>query len=183
MTNKESIEAVRLQKVPKDELDDIWDKAFGCLPAAMLFIGYGLALFSKETPHSMSFENRVYFFLLATMLFTYTFWSFHSEKNLKKITTNLSFNDNIKLVTLTLQELRWPVSRKGNDHITSYIPFVLGSQGHKLILIIQDNEILYNLRNVGSIKGRMPYSFGIDTFKEMKFKRKIKKLRTTLNPI
>lgn len=183
MIKKEINEALRRQKVPTDELDNIWDKLFGSLPTAMLFIGFGLALFSKATNQSLSLEHKLYFFLLATLLFLYTLWSFTSEKKLKKISTNLSLNDNLKLVTLTLKELGWKVSGKGDNYFIAYIPFILGFDGHKLIVIIKDKEILYNLRNVGSGRGRMPYLFGIDTFKEIKLKKKIKKIRTTLNPI
>ena len=45
---------------------------------------------------------------------------------------------------------------------------------HKIVFICLENEILYNLRNTGSHRGRMPYNFGIDTINEFKIKRKIK---------
>jgi hypothetical protein len=133
MIKKEIQEAIELERVPKDELDNLWEKLSGCLPTTMLFAGFGLGLLSKKTDQSVSLEHQLYSFLFATILFLYTLWCFMSEHKLKRVSTELSLLDNSRLVSATLKELGWRVSKKGVNHFISYIPFVLGSQGHKLI--------------------------------------------------
>jgi hypothetical protein len=45
-------------------------------------------------------------------------------------------------------------------------------------VISEENKIYYNIRNIGTSRGRMPFLFGLESLNAAKFKRKIQQ-RTT----
>ncbi len=174
MTEKQIEEIVNTQRLPKDELDDVTSNLFGFLPTIMLLVGSTLAFMSKQTNTSMTTKNKLIFFFISLAFFLYTAWTKISERKLKSIQTNLTRQQNILLIEKIAKENEWRAKTNKTNYKEYLIPFVFGHNGHKLTIITLDNEILFNLRNLGSIKGRMPYLFGIDTVKEIKLRRQIK---------
>jgi hypothetical protein len=153
MTEIELQNIIRNKELPKDELDGFWDNFFGFLP---LFI---LLFVSK---------NNIYFLLTFIILIFYTFYSKFIEKKMISIETSYNEIENISLIEKIAEEQQWKTKTKQNGFYEFYIPFLFNQPGHKLTLIVKDDAILLNLRNIGSTKGRMPYLFGIDKLKERK---------------
>ena len=171
----DSSELIKNGKLPADELDEFWAKFFGAIPTGMLFLGSLSSFFARTTEHSVSFEHKLVFFSVSTILFGLTLWFFYVERNLKQIHTGLSKEQNLKVFQSAIKLLNWRTSKKISDyHKLVEIPFAFGHPGHKLTVLIDEQTIYFNLRNVGTPKGRMPYLLGIDSFKEFQFKRAIR---------
>lgn len=170
----DSSKIIRNGKLPKDELDNFWDKFYGATPTGMLFIGALFSFFAKTTEQSVSFEHKLIFFSISTFLFSLTLWYFHTERNLKQLHTGFTKEQNLKIYQQAIRQLGWRTSKKVNDHHKIIeLPFAFGFVGHKLTVLIEEQTIYFNLRNVGTPTGRLPYLLGIDTFKELQFKRAI----------
>ncbi len=174
MTEKQIEEIVNTHRLPKDELDDFTNNLFGFLPTIILLVGSALAFMGKQTNTSMTTKNKLIFFFISLVLFIYTAWTKITERKLKSIQTKLTRQQNIQLIEKIAKENEWRTKINKTNYKEYLIPFVFGHNGHKLTIITLDNEILFNLRNLGSIKGRMPYLFGIDTVKEIKLRRQLK---------
>ncbi len=170
-----SIENIKNSKIlPKDELDDFWGNIFGFFPVTMLLVGSTLSLFAKRAPESSSIEFKLVFILMSLILFLYTVWTKMTERKLKTVFTNLNRQQNLAVIEKLANENSWSIKTNKSYYKEYIIPFAFGQARHKLTVVILDNEILYNLRNLGSGRGRMPYSLGIDTIKELKFRKEIK---------
>lgn len=174
MTEELKTDILNSNKLPKDELDNFWDNFFGFLPTGMLLIISAFSLLAKQTNKSLTFEHKIIFFLFSLTLFLYTVWTKMNERKLKSIQTNLTRQQNLSLIERIAKENLWSVKTNKIYYKEYLLPFILGHNGHKLTVIISDDKILFNLRNLGSIRGRMPYLLGIDTIKEIKLRTKIK---------
>lgn len=171
----DSSELIRKGKLPKDELDEFWLKFYGATPTGLIFFGSLAAFFARTTEQSVSLEHKMIFSTASAILFGLTLWGFHRERNLKKIRTGLSKEQNLKIFQSALKKLGWRTSKKINEyHKVIELLFTFGLPGHKLTVLIAEQEIHFNLRSVGTPRGRMPYLLGIDTYKELRFKRTIK---------
>lgn len=168
-------EIINSKTLPKDELDDFWDNFFGFLPVIMLLMASTFSLFAKQSSKSVKVESDVIFFLISLSLFFYTVWVKKTERKLKSIQTKLDRKQNLALMEKLANENSWSIKTNKSYYKEYMLPFVFGSAGHKLTVLILNNEILYNLRNLGSGRGRMPYLFGIDTIKEQVLRIKIRK--------
>ncbi len=111
---------------------------------------------------------------MSLILFLYTVWTKMTERKLKTVFTNLNRQQNLAVIEKLANENSWSIKTNKSYYKEYIIPFAFGQARHKLTVVILDNEILYNLRNLGSGRGRMPYSLGIDTIKELKFRKEIK---------
>jgi|GEM_PF-2739090 len=171
----DSSELIKNGKLPKDELDEFWLKFYGAIPTGLIFFGSLTAFFARTTEHSVSLQHKIIFSTISAILFVYTLWTFHSERNLKKIHTGLTEVENQKIYQQAIKQLGWRTSKKiNNQHKIIELPFAFGHIGHKLTVLIDEHTVYFNLRNVGTPRGRMPYLLGIDTFKEYQFKQAIK---------
>jgi hypothetical protein len=153
MTEIELKNIIENNELNKDELDNFWDNFFGFLP---LFIFLIVAI------------NNITFLLIVVFLIVYTFYCKLNERKLKSVKMSINQSENIELIKNIAEKQNWKIKTESFGFYEFYIPFVFGQPAHKLTLILKNNEILLNLRNLGSSKGRMPYLFGIDTFKEKK---------------
>ena len=81
---------------------------------------------------------------------------------------------NIKAIKKLCENEKWKITEEKNSFFEMYLYTFFKARTHKLIFICNENEVLFNLRNTGSYSGRMPFNFGIDTYKENKI-RKYKK--------
>ena len=90
------------------------------------------------------------------------------------IHTGLPLQQNLLLIEQIAAQQAWSTKTDKTNYKEYLLPSVLGNQGHKLTVLLLDNEILLNLRNRGSGGRRMPYMFGIDTFKERQLTKRIK---------
>ncbi|WP_188050791.1 hypothetical protein [Flavobacterium sp. GP15] len=153
MTEIEVLNIIKKNEINKDELDNFWDNMFGFLPLIMLlFIA----------------ENNIGFLIIVCLLIIYTFYCKFNERKLFRIKTANNKFENIELIKNISEKQNWKMESESFGYYQFYVPFIFGRPGHKLTLILDNNEILLNLRNLGSSKGRMPYLFGIDTFTEKK---------------
>jgi len=166
----------KYNRLPKDEIDNFWDNLYGFLPTGMLLIGSIIAFFGKQTEKTVSLNHKIIFFIISLSLFCITLYFRAIERNLKRIETGLNQNENKKLIRDLGSKNNWNKKKEKENHFEFMVPFLLGHYGHKMTLIAYDDYILYNLRNIGSGYGRMPYLFGIDTLKEYKIKTKINSL-------
>lgn len=161
-------------KLSKDELDRPIDNVLGFLPTGMLLIGASLAFLARQSEGSVSISHKWVFFSISLALFLYTLWTKARERRVKTIHTGLPRQKNLEIIEQIAKEQSWQTKTDKSNYKEFLIPFVLGHKGHKLTFVIIENEILFNLRNVGSSRGRMPYLLGIDTIKELRLRTKIK---------
>lgn len=173
---KEELKTVVLisNKLPKDELDNFWDNLFGFLPASMFLFTSIFSLLGKPTGKSLTFEQKINFFLFSLTLFLYSAWTKMRKRKLKSIQTNLTRQQNFSLIESIAKENFWSVKTNKIYYKEYLLPFIFGHIGHKLTVIISDDKILFNLRNIGTSRGRMPYLLGFDTIKEKTLRTKIK---------
>ena len=173
MTNKEIERIKQNGKLPKDELDDFWDN-FAFLIIIISFLGISIFGFYKGLISYNILGTQIALLVFSSVIFFYTIWSKKNEKNLKKIKTSLSLDKNKIIINQLCKNKNWEVQSIQNTYFVIYIKAIFNIRTHKLIIICSEKEILFNLRNVGSYKGRMPYNFGIDSFKEYQIRKRIK---------
>lgn len=153
MTEIQLKNIIENNQLEKDELDNFWDNFFGFSP---LFIFLIVAI------------NNITFLLIVVLLIIYTFYCKLNERRLTPVKMSTNQFKNIEHIKKIAENHNWKIKSESFGFYEFYIPFIFGQSAHKLTLILKNNEILLNLRNLGSSKGRMPYLFGIDTFKEKK---------------
>ena len=153
MTEIQLKNIIENNQLDKDELDNFWDNFFGFLP---LFIFLIVAI------------NNTTFLLIVVLLIIYTFYCKLNERKLTTVKMPTNQFKNIEHIKKIAENQNWKIKSESFGFYEFYIPFIFGQPAHKLTLILKNNEILLNLRNLGNSKGRMPYLFGIDTFKEKK---------------
>jgi hypothetical protein len=179
MTKKELQKAVEARKVPKDGLSNPWDLAVGMILVATMYYGVVSALFSTHG-NSMYTLSPIVFtgtgpfvFVMANVLLGLAIYYLINDRKLKSIWTGVSKEQNRLLVIDTLQRIGWDYKEYSSGAFHVDIPLVFGARGHKLTIIVLDQEVLFNIRNVGTSRGRLPFLFGIDTLKELRFKREL----------
>ncbi|MCG2462975.1 hypothetical protein K8352_19610 [Flavobacteriaceae bacterium F89] len=173
MTEKEIQLILKNQKLPKDELDDFWDN-FTFLFLVTSILGISIWVNYKNYLNENINAENILFLVFGILLFVYTIWSKKNEKKLKVIKTNLNTVQNIKAIKKLCESEKWKIIEQKNSFFEIYLYTFFKARTHKLIFICNENEVLFNLRNTGSYKGRMPFNFGIDTYKENKIRKKIK---------
>ena len=142
------------KRLPKDELDNFWDNFYGSIPVIIFFI-VSLASFFviKTTPSAELYIWALRSFGL--IFFVYTVYAKVTERNLELIKTRLNIAQNENLIdNLANQENLVKITNKEFHH-SFLLPFSW-SYGFKLTLIPTDHGILFNFRNRGSVRGRMP---------------------------
>lgn len=160
---------INSRRLPKDELDKFLDNLFGFAPAiGFLIAGLGPVIAPKTTMSQHSISVSLAFGII---LFSYTLYSKLTERKLKLLKTGLSKEDNEKLIKSISRKEKWMRVGRGEYFHAFNIPSFCG---FKLTLIAVEDGILINLRNRGTIKGRMPYLFGIETIKRLAIERKIR---------
>lgn len=175
MTKKEIQLILRNQKLPNDELDDFWDN-FTFLLLVTSILGISIWVNYKNHLNNNINAENIFFLVFSILFFLYTIWSKKNEKKLKVIKTNLSTNQNNKTIKKLCENEKWEIIVEKNSFFEIHLYTLFKVKTHKLIFICNENEVLFNLRNTGSYKGRMPFNFGIDTYKENKIRKKIKNM-------
>lgn len=170
MTNLDKI--IKTRKVPKDELNRFWNNLSGFLPSLLfLMAGVGPIIAPRTTVPK---NEILIIFIIGLLILIYTIYSKITERNLKFIETKLSKENNEKLIIDISLMSNWKKLSNKSYYHSFFFPFVKFHYGFKLILIPIDKGILINLRNRGTVQGRMPYSFGVETFKQIRIEQKIK---------
>lgn len=173
MTEIELTKAIQENKIPKDRLSNPWDLGAGMFPVTALFLSTIFLLAHQTNP--IPLRTELILFLLTGVMFGIAVYFLMCDRELKSHWTQKTRDENQKLIRDTLRRLEWAYEEDLLGVVYAEIPFIFGQTGHLLILIPLDNEILFNSRNIGTSKGRMPFLFGIDTLKELRFKREIEK--------
>jgi hypothetical protein len=171
MTDTELTNAISERKIPKDELSNPWDLGLGMLPVTMIFFASVVTLLNPNNP--ISTETELILFSITGLLFATSVYFLLNDRKLKSISTEKSKDENRILIIEALKRIGWDYQEDSLGVFHVDIPFIFGRTGHLLKVIYLDGEILFNCRNVGTSKGRMPFLFGIDTSKELIFKASI----------
>jgi hypothetical protein len=173
MTEIELAKAIQENRIPKDSLSNPWDLGFGMLPVTVLFLSTIILLGHQTNP--IPVKTELILFVVTGVMFGIAVYFLLGDRKLKSHWTQKKVSQNRKLIQETLRRLEWTFEEDPLGVFYAEIPFIFGQPGHLLILIPLDNEILFNCRNLGTSKGRMPFLFGIDTLKEIKFRREMEK--------
>lgn len=173
MNKQEIAKAIIIKKIPSDDLDSFLDNFLGNLFQIMLILLFGyILLFEEFSQKSASKKTIFILFLVSFIWLAYGIYKKLTEKKLKSIYTNLSFNRNQKLIKEIIDEKKLNLITSGNGyyriHISSWM-----NKGCRLIVLVDENVIYYNLRFVGSSRGRPPYSLGFVPYHRHKFMRAI----------
>jgi len=170
MTSKILENILQSNKLPKDELDGFF-KNFTGGPLGPIILSLVAVTLLME---SFS-ESLLQFFFLSVLWLFYILYLKFNERKLTHITTGNSIPVNKKIIDVLASDFKLiPIKSYKNYHEFG-VPFLFGFSGHKLTLIVVDNEILFNIRNIGSLY-RAPYFFGVDTYKTWKLITRIKEL-------
>ncbi len=170
----QEIENIRLRKfLPKDELNGFEENIKGILPSVIiLFAGLG-PFIAKKT--SVSIENQYIFLCIGLSVFLYTIYAKLIERKLKLTRTDLSKEQNSELIAELSQSESWNNMTIQKEFYAFVFPSVSFHNGFKVTLVPTDKGVLINVRNRGSIFGRMPYNFGLETILKRKIEKKLKK--------
>ena len=167
-------EIIRNKKLPPDSLDNNGDTLLALLIPAIGCLGFGLALLSNWGPLNEPEHEKVYGFTFFLVLLAYTVYAFIIERNTNRIVTGLDRSKNLSLVNQAIKELKWVAANIDNESTkTVQIDSWGMNKGYKMVIIIDDNAVYFNIRNRGSYKGRLPYAFGGNTFYALKFRNKL----------
>ncbi len=162
MPNDQIAHAIDLKKVPKTELDSAWNQVFGYSLFGILFICAFFTLLKAAT------IGNLIFFSTATLLLLILFYFYATERKLKSRQNLLNKKQNSQLIEKALTSLKWKFEKNDSMYFCE-VPFLFGQAGFHLTVFPLDNEILYNLRNIGSSKGRLPFLYGLETLKRKNF--------------
>lgn len=157
-----------IRKLPKDELDSFWEN----------FIWFSLitiALIVSILRLNLETVNNIDYLFVAIMITIslYTLWSKINDRNLSKVHSDLNLSDNKKMIELLANNPKWILQKRKKSYWEFTVTTIFEIPTHKLVIIAFDKEILFNFRNIGSFRGRAPFSFGMDTYHGYRLKRKI----------
>lgn len=172
MTEKELEHIIKKGKLPKDELDEFWSNFtyFFVLITFLVATTYGIY---KGNSIGKLESIQVMSFLFGIFILVFTVFSKRNEKKLKKINTWKQIEQNTKIIEKLNSQEFIELTQNSENYYSGWLKTIFG-ETHKVVFICVENQIFYNLRNIGSHIGRMPYNFGIDTIYQFKIKRKIK---------
>jgi len=171
MTKDQAAEAILKRKLPPDHLDSKWGLVMGQLP-----ISIPLIIFIWEiiiSPDKLNNGNLKILILIFAVLQFISLYFLFTNRSLKFIETGNSKEENDHIVEVTLKSLNWKYL-KLPFRVDANLPFAFGQSGYLLKVLTDDKGIYYNIRNIGTSRGRLPYLFGFETLMAQKFKRKIK---------
>ncbi len=125
----------------------------------IIFTGtHGFLLFSFVKVQSPGL-TRVSF-AIGCMLLIYLIISKVHERRLIRIETGLS-KEAIRLIIENLQKQnKWSRANYNPDIFIYRIKSHFGYVTHKLVIVIEENDLLINCRQIGSSKGRFPNFYG-----------------------
>ena len=175
MTLQELEIIIKNKKLPKDELNNFWNNIGG----VFLYLPFVLSV-SLQSPWEL--------ITISALLAVYTTYLYKNERNLITISTNKAVDINNQVVKTLIKKLNLTVIKHSNNYFEVYAPATflgLSEDRYKVTLITIDNKILFNLRNIGSWDGRIPFSFGFTNKKTKNIIQEIKLLTTfrTQNPV
>tara|TARA_B100000795_G_C22539965_1_gene338442 strand:+ start:58 stop:606 length:549 start_codon:yes stop_codon:yes gene_type:complete len=182
MTEEKIKQIIKLNKLPPDELDNLFNNLIGNILPILLTSIFGYFVFFKEqTAKSASTGSLVQLLLLSLVWLIYNIWKKKREKRLNKIQTDLSLEENITLINKLIKTRNLDVAiHKLNYyeiHISSWM-----NNGCKLVLVATANNILLNIRIKSNNRyGRTQNTLGFIPFHKWRISRWIKQLLTTQN--
>ena len=146
--------------------EDRWDVCFAYFPAVcFLLAGIPILPFVKKSPELNIIYNYISVFLGFSLVF-FTKYCFERDNSLSKITTNLNSDENREVLKVVFSEFNFEVNKHKYYFeaftpmwLSTFIYFLRKNYSCKMILIPSENEIFINVKNLGGIGGRVPYSF------------------------
>ena len=138
-----------------------------CIPSCIAF-------FVEETETSSTTESMFILLKISGFWLIYNLWKKYSEKNLKKIETGLSEDSNIGIIVQLMEMENLELVHCKENYFEFHIPSWMNG-GCKLVLIADENQILYNVRIKDTGKGRPQNTFGYTPYQKLKIKRQIMK--------
>ena len=175
MTKEEVQNTIETNQLPSDHLDNFWNNFLGMsLPILLVLIFGYFSFIATPTETSASKKSTLALFFIALLWLSYSLIKKLREKKLTKFKTNQSIERNIDAIEKLLRiNKKLELLTKENSCYYINIPSILNF-GCTLVLIPQNNHILFNIRFNGSSRGRPQYSLGQIAFNRWKIKRKIK---------
>ncbi|ARV08292.1 hypothetical protein BTO05_01040 [Winogradskyella sp. PC-19] len=168
--NKNDLKRIKEnRKLPKDELDGFWENFMWYFIVIFLII-ISLLRLSLE---SLNMKDYLFVIIMITISL-YTVWLKINDRNLSKINSELKLSENKKMIEFFANNPKWILRENKKSYWEFTVTSIFKIPTHKLTIIVLDKEVLFNFRNIGSFKGRAPFSFGMDTYHGIKFKRKVK---------
>lgn len=148
MTKSEQKAIIERKELPKDELDNFGDNVMGYIPFLLFLV------VAKDSLVAL---------LIVILLILYTFYCKTQERKLIAVPLDGSATLNWEQINKIAGIERWKIKSEGLWCGEYYIPFVFGQLSHKLTVLMTDDALYLNIRNIGTSKGRFPYLFGTDT--------------------
>ena len=142
--------------IPRDKLGDI----VGLLQFLSL---WAICAFTLRNPSS-DWNTRVIPAFIATgMLFFYAIYCLSRERDLTKVTTNLSASANRKLLVSACEKLGWRIIQNENNLVRAALPRKwYGFVGQTATAFMQDEIIFLNVIHEAAARGRSPFAYGIN---------------------
>lgn len=173
MTKDQAEEAILKRKLPPDHLDSKWELVMGQLPISIPLIVFIFEIIIS-TDKLINGKLKILIIVISVLQLISIYFLF-ANRNLKFIETRNTKEENDRIVEAALKSLNWKYHRLP-FRVDANLPFAFGQSGYLLKVLTDDKGIYYNIRNIGTSKGRFPYLFGLETLKANKFKRKIKSI-------
>lgn len=137
----------------------------------------------------MTFEslplNAVVIFAVSLMLASLFVYYLITERRFKRISTNLSWTKNNKLLKQSFEDLGWNFLGGINSYRIEESNSPLSPFGYvRFQAIPVSNGVLYNVIYTGSSRARFPFFLGFKTYATWKFKRAFKVcISNSLEPV
>ena len=169
-----SNEVIKNRELPADSLDNADDKFLALAIPGIGCLAFGLAWLFNWGPPKEPENFKVYAFCFFLTSLAYTFFAFRSERKIRVIVTGLGKDYNLSLVNQTLKKLKWAGKEVEDKYVKTVQINSWGmNKGYKLVIVIDNNTVYFNIRNLGSYKGRLPYAFGGNLFYALKFRNEL----------
>jgi hypothetical protein len=171
---KSKKDIVVTKRVPLDELDFSFTWISGILLVPLMVFLFAIWMY---TLFFDKIENNGLFIctMIAAIFIVVELMSLFTERHLKEIKTNLPNNKNQEIINLICLQNNWDVEITKNElNIIDLKFYFLAS--NKLILIADENRILFNIRNGEGHRLRIPYFFGLKYLRMYFIKKKINKI-------
>jgi len=167
LTEEEILNTISKNKVPKSELDSFWSYFFGFSIIGISFITSLFTLLKAST------TSNIIIFFVVSFLLIFLIYFYKIDRNLKAFHNQFNSKQNVELVEKALLHLNWKFEKNSSMFFCKEL-IIFGMTGFHLMIFPLDNKVLYNLRNIGSSKGRLPFLYGLETLQCKNFESALK---------
>jgi hypothetical protein len=165
MNRKEINHIIQTGRLPYNS-DFWWDYIMGTTILTMMVWGIGMLTLLK-----LGFTNDLMIPPLIIIIGLISI-KFYYDHKVQEIHTGLNREENIEMISKTLNELNWKHKKYANTVDLKYEKYIL--KWTNVTLIPLDNKIIYSFQyHSTSRTGRFPFFIGIRTYLKRKFEKKL----------